>query len=78
MGTPKTLLMAGKTLWPLNPSKSFPSQCPTNTLVTWFDAMKPGGRRGLNLTAIKQEPWGRYAMFSDPDGNGWILRQPPA
>lgn len=33
--------------------------------------------RGLQLTQIKQEPWGRYAMFSDPDGNGWILRQPP-
>jgi predicted enzyme related to lactoylglutathione lyase len=33
--------------------------------------------RGLELTEIKQEPWGRYAMFTDPDGNGWILRQPP-
>ena len=34
--------------------------------------------RGLQLSAIKQEPWGRYAMFNDPDGNGWILRQPPS
>lgn len=33
--------------------------------------------RGLQLTEIKQEPWGRYAMFTDPDGNGWILRQAP-
>lgn len=33
--------------------------------------------RGLELTEIKREPWGRYAMFTDPDGNGWILRQPP-
>jgi catechol 2,3-dioxygenase-like lactoylglutathione lyase family enzyme len=33
--------------------------------------------RGLELTAIDQQPWGRYAMFKDPDGNGWILRQPP-
>jgi catechol 2,3-dioxygenase-like lactoylglutathione lyase family enzyme len=33
--------------------------------------------RGLQLTEIRQEPWGRYAMFDDPDGNGWILRQPP-
>lgn len=33
--------------------------------------------RGLELTEIKQEPWGRYAMFADPDGNGWILREPP-
>jgi catechol 2,3-dioxygenase-like lactoylglutathione lyase family enzyme len=34
--------------------------------------------RGLEIGDIRQEPWGRYAMFSDPDGNGWILRQPPA
>jgi predicted enzyme related to lactoylglutathione lyase len=35
-------------------------------------------RRGLKIGEIKEEPWGRYAMFTDPDGNGWILRQPPA
>lgn len=34
--------------------------------------------RGLTIGEIEQQPWGRYAMFSDPDGNGWILRQPPA
>ena len=33
--------------------------------------------RGLVLSSIEQQPWGRYSMFSDPDGNGWILRQPP-
>ena len=33
--------------------------------------------RGLAIGDIKQEPWGRYAMFNDPDGNGWILREPP-
>jgi predicted enzyme related to lactoylglutathione lyase len=33
--------------------------------------------RGLKLSEIKQEPWGRFATFSDPDGNGWILRQAP-
>ncbi len=68
----------------------------TIALVTWFDAMKPGGlqgvminstdidrdhaeltTRGLVLSAIDQQPWGRFATFADPDGNGWILRQPP-
>ena len=34
--------------------------------------------RGLAIGPIEQQPWGRYAMFNDPDGNGWILRQPPA
>lgn len=33
--------------------------------------------RGLVLSEIKAESWGRYATFSDPDGNGWILREPP-
>jgi catechol 2,3-dioxygenase-like lactoylglutathione lyase family enzyme len=34
--------------------------------------------RGLQIGEIRQEPWGRYALFTDPDGNGWVLRQPPA
>jgi catechol 2,3-dioxygenase-like lactoylglutathione lyase family enzyme len=34
--------------------------------------------RGLVLSSIEQQPWGRFAMFKDPDGNGWILRQPPS
>ncbi len=34
--------------------------------------------RGLEIGTIEQQPWGRYALFNDPDGNGWILRQPPA
>lgn len=33
--------------------------------------------RGLQLSAIQEQPWGRFTMFNDPDGNGWILRQPP-
>jgi predicted enzyme related to lactoylglutathione lyase len=33
--------------------------------------------RGLSLSPIEQQPWGRFAMFKDPDGNGWILRQAP-
>ncbi len=87
---------------PMGPSAKWiqlaPKGCATTiALVTWFDAMRPGGlqgvmlnvtdierdhrdlsARGLKLTEIQQQPWGRYAMFSDPDGNGWILRQPPA
>jgi catechol 2,3-dioxygenase-like lactoylglutathione lyase family enzyme len=33
--------------------------------------------RGLALSEIAEQPWGRFALFKDPDGNGWILRQPP-
>jgi catechol 2,3-dioxygenase-like lactoylglutathione lyase family enzyme len=33
-------------------------------------------KRGLaTATAIQSAPWGRYATFSDPDGNGWVLQE---
>jgi catechol 2,3-dioxygenase-like lactoylglutathione lyase family enzyme len=32
--------------------------------------------RGLSsASAIQVAPWGRYATFSDPDGNGWVLQE---
>lgn len=27
---------------------------------------------------IQDAPWGRYATFDDPDGNGWVLQGAPA
>ena len=30
---------------------------------------------GVTLTPIEEQPWGRYTMLKDPDGNGWILTQ---
>lgn len=35
-------------------------------------------KRGLTwASAIQMAPWGRYATFSDPDGNGWVLQEAP-
>lgn len=31
--------------------------------------------RELNISEIQDAPWGRYATFTDPDGNGWVLQQ---
>jgi uncharacterized glyoxalase superfamily protein PhnB len=31
--------------------------------------------RGVEISVIEPAPWGRYATFSDPDGNGWVLQQ---
>jgi catechol 2,3-dioxygenase-like lactoylglutathione lyase family enzyme len=31
--------------------------------------------RGLNGSEVQSAPWGTYATFSDPDGNGWVLQQ---
>ena len=28
---------------------------------------------GIELTAIEAQPWGRFTMLKDPDGNGLIL-----
>lgn len=33
--------------------------------------------RGLALSAIDVAPWGRYATFDDPDGNGYVLQESP-
>ena len=32
---------------------------------------------GVAMGPIGDNPWGRAATFSDPDGNGLVLRQPP-
>ncbi len=34
--------------------------------------------RGVAISEIENAPWGPYATFSDPDGNGWVLQQAPA
>ncbi len=31
---------------------------------------------GLAITDVQQADWGRFATFSDPDGNGWVLAMP--
>jgi predicted enzyme related to lactoylglutathione lyase len=33
--------------------------------------------RGVEVSDIQDLPWGRFAFFSDPDGNGWSLQQIP-
>ncbi len=33
-------------------------------------------QRGLEVSPIKQQPYGQEATFNDPDGNGWVLQQP--
>lgn len=31
--------------------------------------------KGVDISEVRDAPWGRFATFSDPDGNGWVLRQ---
>lgn len=32
--------------------------------------------RGVEVSAIDEQPWGRFAYFADPDGNTWSLQEP--
>jgi catechol 2,3-dioxygenase-like lactoylglutathione lyase family enzyme len=45
----------------------------TDDLATTHEALK---NRGLAISDIADQPYGREATFSDPDGNGWVLQQP--
>ncbi len=31
--------------------------------------------RGVEVSDIEEMPWGKFAYFSDPDGNSWALQQ---
>jgi catechol 2,3-dioxygenase-like lactoylglutathione lyase family enzyme len=33
--------------------------------------------RGVEAQGVDDQPWGRFVYFSDPDGNGWTLQEPP-
>lgn len=45
----------------------------TDDLQADYAALKA---RGLSFGGeIESAPWGTYATFSDPDGNGWVLQQ---
>ncbi len=32
--------------------------------------------RGLEVSPIKDQPYGKEAVFYDPDGNGWVIEEP--
>jgi catechol 2,3-dioxygenase-like lactoylglutathione lyase family enzyme len=34
--------------------------------------------RGVEVSEVQEFPWGRFCFFSDPDGNGWSVQEPPA
>jgi len=33
---------------------------------------------GVEVSDVQDFPWGRFCFFSDPDGNGWSVQEPPA
>jgi catechol 2,3-dioxygenase-like lactoylglutathione lyase family enzyme len=33
--------------------------------------------RGIEVSDVDDQPWGRFVYFADPDGNKWSLQQIP-
>jgi catechol 2,3-dioxygenase-like lactoylglutathione lyase family enzyme len=33
--------------------------------------------RGVPVGDVQDYPWGRFCFFTDPDGNGWSVHEPP-
>ncbi len=31
--------------------------------------------RGIEVSPVDEQPWGRFVYFSDPDGNAWAVQQ---
>jgi predicted enzyme related to lactoylglutathione lyase len=38
-------------------------------------AHKELSERGVDVSDIDDQPWGRFVYFSDPDGNAWSVQQ---
>jgi predicted enzyme related to lactoylglutathione lyase len=34
--------------------------------------------RGVEVSEVKEFPWGAFVFFSDPDGNGWAVQALPS
>ncbi len=41
------------------------------------DARKELAGRGVEVSPIDDQPWGRFVYFADPDGNPWTVQQLP-
>ncbi len=40
-------------------------------------ARKELGSRGVNVSDVDEQPWGKFVYFADPDGNGWAFQELP-
>ena len=41
------------------------------------EARKEMLERGIEVSDIDEQPWGRFVYFSDPDGNKWSVQELP-
>ena len=38
------------------------------------ESRKELAERGVDVSEVQEFPWGSFAFFKDPDGNGWALQ----
>jgi catechol 2,3-dioxygenase-like lactoylglutathione lyase family enzyme len=39
------------------------------------DAREDLAGRGVEVSDVDDQPWGRFVYFKDPDGNGWAMQE---
>ncbi|GAB3903504.1 VOC family protein [Kibdelosporangium lantanae] len=52
-----------------------PLQCLQMVIADADVAHKELSERGVDVSEVDEQPWGRFVRFTDPDGNGWALQQ---
>ena len=52
------------------------SQQGLQVVVTDVEATRAElAERGVEVSEIDDQPWGRFIYFTDPDGNSWAVQQ---
>ena len=59
-------------LTPAEPGSVRGMQC---VIADADEAHKTLTERGIEVSEVDEQPWGRFVYFSDPDGNAWALQQ---
>ena len=62
----------GRGLSPMQPGALQGLQVVVEDIGAARDALAAGG---IEVSEIQDFPWGRFVVFSDPDGNGWAVQE---
>lgn len=63
----------GKGLSTMDPGSLQALQCVVADAQAAHDEL---AGRGVQVSEVDEQPWGKFVYFADPDGNGWALQEP--
>ena len=69
-GSPASIAI-GRSLTPVEPGSVKGLQLVVDDLEATIAELS---RNGVDVSEIDEQPWGSFAYFADPDGNGWVLQ----